>query len=118
MSEFAERVRRYYTLVDANDVPGIAALFAPDAVYRRPGYEPMVGRDSIRAFFGGERVIADGRHEITELVEGDGAVAVRGTFEGTLEDGSAATAEFADFFTPSPDGLFRRRTSYFHVPLL
>lgn len=118
MSHFAERVRRYYTLVDHNDVSGIVALFAPDAVYRRPGYEPLVGRERIEEFFTGDRVIADGRHDLTELVADDGSVAVRGTFEGTLKDGSAASAEFADFFTSSPEGLFLRRTSYFHVPLL
>ena len=37
-------VREYYRLVDADDVDGLLALFADDAVYCRPGHPTMQGR--------------------------------------------------------------------------
>ena len=35
--------RRFYGHVDDGDVPGLAAMFAPEASYHRPGYEPFRG---------------------------------------------------------------------------
>ena len=51
-------VRRYYELVDADDVAGLVALFAPEAVYRRPGYEPLRGRAALTAFYSGTRAVS------------------------------------------------------------
>ncbi len=39
-----KRVEEYYSLVDAGDVAGLVDIFAADAVYYRPGYQPLVGR--------------------------------------------------------------------------
>lgn len=118
MTDFSETVRRYYEIVDANDIEGLVALFAPDAEYRRPGYEPLIGRERIEEFYRGERVIVDGRHTIEELVDNGDSVAVRGGFSGNLRDGSTTRAEFADFFQPSPNGRFARRITYFYAPLV
>lgn len=135
-------VRRYYDLVDAGDVPGVLDFFAADAVYHRPGYPPMVGREALAAFYGGERVIADGRHELDavvvaagedagpaasgpvtadgsahDLTDGSGpAVAVRGRFVGTLKDGSPARVGFADFFVLDAELRAATRHSYFDRP--
>lgn len=40
----ADTVRRYYDLVDAGETDALVGLFAEDAVYLRPGYEPLVGQ--------------------------------------------------------------------------
>ncbi|MFX0539568.1 nuclear transport factor 2 family protein [Ornithinimicrobium sp. Y1847] len=103
--ELEERTRHYYERVDAGDVEGVLAWFAHDAVYERPGYAPMRGRAALAAFYGGERVIADGAHLIDELVvDGDeDRVAVRGRFEGTLKDGSSVSLGFADFIVYGRD---------------
>lgn len=111
-------VRRYYSLVDADDVPGLVALFAPDAVYSRPGYEPIRGRAELTAFYSGTRVIASGRHTITTAVADSDGVAVNGTFEGTLRDGSARALRWADFYTFDDDGLVRTRDTFFFAPMV
>jgi ketosteroid isomerase-like protein len=110
-------VARYYGRVDANDVDGILELFTSDAVYRRPGYPPMLGSAALEEFYRSQRVIRSGRHTITAVIRSGDAVAVQGTFAGLLNDGSTAELEFADFYRLK-DGMFTERTTYFYVPLV
>jgi steroid delta-isomerase len=108
-------VREFYRLVDANDVPGLAALFTVDAEYRRPGYPPLAGRDAIERFYVHDRVIAAGRHVLDAvLVDGDRA-AVAGSFTGELKDGGPVTHRFAEFFRLAPDGRVSQRETFFAV---
>ncbi|WP_040155409.1 nuclear transport factor 2 family protein [Mobilicoccus massiliensis] len=118
MTVDATRVETYYRLVDADDVDGLVELFAPDSVYRRPGYEPLVGHDALRAFYEGERVIESGTHTVDHTVVGEDSVAVHGRFEGTLRDGSSASLRFADFYTFDDDGRFATRDTFFFAPLV
>lgn len=111
-------VRHYYKLVDDNDVDGLLDLFAADAVYHRPGYEPLTGRDNLERFYRGERVIAEGTHSLhTVVVEGE-QVAVHGEFSGVLKDGSSVQLRFADFFAVGVDGRFARRDTFFFSPMV
>ncbi|WP_240137706.1 nuclear transport factor 2 family protein [Streptomyces sp. MUM 178J] len=113
-----QRVRRYYELVDAGDVTGLVGLFDHDAVYRRPGYDPLVGRAQLESFYREHRVIKEGVHTVsTILVHEDGA-AVHGTFEGTLHDERSVSLRFADFFTFSESGTFRSRDTFFFAPMV
>lgn len=114
--DLTERTRHYYATVDAHDVEGVLDWFADDAVYHRPGYEPMVGREALAAFYGGERVIESGAHTIDHLVVDGRSVAVRGTFTGRLKDGTERTLGFADFIQYDADGRARERRTYFAVP--
>ncbi len=98
-------VRRYYQLVDADDVTGLIGLFAPDARYYRPGYQPLTGRDEMERFYREERVIAKGSHTLTAIVAAGRDVAVHGEFSGVLRDGRQTSLRFADFFCFGPDGL-------------
>lgn len=109
-------VRGYYDRVDAADVEGVLDCFTQDAVYHRPGYEPMAGRDALAAFYGGDRVIADGRHQLDAVLVDGRSAAVRGRFVGTLKDGTAARVGFADFFVLDDDERIRTRHSYFDRP--
>ncbi|MEU2391455.1 nuclear transport factor 2 family protein [Streptomyces sp. NPDC007369] len=118
LSADIEKVRAYYRLVDAGDIDGLTALFAPDAVYHRPGYPPLAGRTALDRFYRQERVIDRGRHTVTSVTAAAGDVAVQGDFQGELRDGSTVSLRFADFFTLSPDGLFTRRDTYFFSPLV
>jgi ketosteroid isomerase-like protein len=111
-------VRRYYTLVDEGDVPGLVALFAPDAVYHRPGYPPLVGSAELTAFYLDQRIIREGRHTIASLVADSPHVAVQGTFAGVLHDGRTVDLRFSDFFTVGQDDRFTRRDTYFFTPLV
>lgn len=112
-----QTVKRYYQRVDADDVPGLLELFAADAVYRRPGYEPIIGRAALDDFYRNQRVIKSGRHTVATLIRSGDEVAVQGTFSGMLNDGSTTELEFADFYRLS-DGVFAERTTYFYVPLV
>jgi steroid delta-isomerase len=112
-----EAARRFYDCVDGNDVPGLAALFAPGSSYHRPGYEPYLGPEGMTRFYGSERVIRSGRHTLTTIVATGHDVAVRGEFHGELHDGSPVDLRFADFFETGPDGRFTRRETFFFAPL-
>ncbi len=109
-----QQVHLLYQMVDAGDAAGIAQLHAPDAVYHRPGYEPMVGRERMFQFYHRDRIIAEGRHVLETMIADDCQVAVNGQFLGTLRDGSAVELRFADFFEVDEHALIvNRRTFYF-----
>ncbi len=110
-------VRRYYELVDAGDLEAMYELFHDRIVYRRPGYAPIEGKRFFRDFYEAFRVIADGRHEVENLVIEGERVAVQGSFEGTLKDGSRTSLRFADFFV-FHDMTIIRRDTYFDAPLI
>ncbi|MFI5496829.1 nuclear transport factor 2 family protein [Actinoplanes sp. NPDC051859] len=103
----------YYRHVDADEVGALVALFAEESVYHRPGYPPLRGHADLRRFYTAERVIAGGRHRLATIVRDDRTVAVSGTFDGTLKDGTAVSVGFADFFTLTADGRFAERRTYF-----
>ncbi|MCP2170063.1 nuclear transport factor 2 family protein [Goodfellowiella coeruleoviolacea] len=113
-----ENVHRYYRLVDEGNHSGLLGLFAEDAVYERPGYQPLVGRAALRDFYSGERVIADGRHTVRTLVAEGDRIAVHGDFVGVLKDGTDVSLRFADFFVLGADGRFVRRDTFFFSPLV
>lgn len=107
-------VRTYYTDIDANRVDEALAPFADEATYWRAGYEPLVGIEAIRSFYGGTRVIAEGKHELESVVVGTDSVAVRGAFCGVSHHGDALETRFADFWDFS-DGKIVLRNTYFGV---
>lgn len=106
-------LREYYRLVDADDVEGLLALFTDDAVYNRPGYSAMCGRAALTKFYGGERVIARGCHTLDRVVTSNPQIAVTGSFEGVLKDGSEVALRFADFFVFDGSRIARRDTFFF-----
>lgn len=113
-----ETVRRYYTLVDAQQYADLVQLFAEDSVYRRPGYDPLIGRDALISFYSGTRIITGGRHTINELIADGDKVAVAGRFAGTITGGKEVDIRFADFFTLAADGLIHLRDTFFFAPLV
>ena len=57
-------------------------------------------------------------HNVESIVSDPGAVAVEGSFKGTVRGGAEAEVKFADFFWPGPNGLIKKRRTYFYVPLV
>jgi ketosteroid isomerase-like protein len=110
-------VGRYYELVDADDFDAMAQLFAPDVIYRRPGYDPMVGREQILGYYKFVRVIESGRHELHTVLSDGSIVAVAGKFHGRVKGRGLISQEFADFFTIR-DGKISSRSTYFDAPAL
>ena len=117
-TDLESRVREYYRRVDADDIEGLIALFSPEAIYRRPGYEPICGRQELEVFYRKDRVIARGRHSVESVICDDLLGAVQGSFEGDLRNGDSVRLRFADFFTAGSDHLFTRRDTYFFQPLV
>jgi len=114
----AERVRRYYRHVDAHEIDALLDLFADDAVYARPGYEPLNGRAEIENFYRAERVITSGRHTVCSVLVDGAQVAVHGEFAGTVRTGEQVGLRFADFFVLDETGRFTRRDTFFFAPLV
>jgi steroid delta-isomerase len=110
-------IRRYYELVDANDVPEMVALFQPDAVYCRPGYPQLTGHADITHFYARQRKFRSGAHSLTAVLDTGDRVAVHGQFTGVLHDGGTMQLRFADFFEIGDDGRFSRRDTYYFAPL-
>ncbi|MFI6638490.1 nuclear transport factor 2 family protein [Streptomyces sp. NPDC050504] len=110
------RIRRYYELVDAGDIPALVDLFAPDAHYRRPGYRPLVGHAELERFYREQRVIREGTHTLSTVVASDAEIAVHGLFEGVLHSGDRVELRFADFFRMAPGGRIASRDTFFFVP--
>jgi ketosteroid isomerase-like protein len=115
---FADLVQHYYAQVDRGDVDEVAALFEVDAEYFRPGYAGLSGREAIRSFYANDRIIESGAHSIESIISDSGAVVVEGSFKGTLRGGTDTEVRFADFFRPGPNGLIKKRRTYFYTALV
>jgi ketosteroid isomerase-like protein len=109
-------VAAYYRMVDADDIDGLVALFAPDLRYDRPGSGQIVGRSALARFYRAQEPVASRTHIISECVREGRHLAVHGKAERTSLDGRQSTIHFADFFTVSDAGLFAYRRTFFYVP--
>ncbi|WP_327733451.1 nuclear transport factor 2 family protein [Streptomyces nojiriensis] len=105
-------VADYYRSIDGRNLTSALACFAPDAVYRRPGYDAFVGFEAISTYYHDDRVISTGRHDIESIIENADAVAVRGSFRGTSHDGSPLAVRFADFWHFSGLTVVERNTYF------
>ena len=115
-AEATDLAVRHFELIDAGDMAGMAELFQADAVYRRPGYPPFVGRAEILRFYTTLRPIRSGRHSLETALAGGGQIAVRGGFVGVRYDDAPIDLRFSDFFTLGSDGRFTGRETYFFAP--
>lgn len=107
-------VIEFYRNIDGRDIKAALSCFMPDAVYRRPGYDALVGFRTISRFYHEDRVISGGRHELEAVIEEGDMVAVHGSFHGTLQSGDPANVRFADFWRFS-GLLVVERNTYFDV---
>ncbi|MEW2624623.1 nuclear transport factor 2 family protein [Streptomyces sp. NPDC048106] len=112
-----DQVRRYYACVDAGKVDELVGLFAPDAVYERPGYPEMKGHSALTEFYESQRIIESGEHTLQQITADGTDVAVHGRFAGLLKDARRVELRFADFFTFA-DGLIARRTTFFYTRMV
>ncbi|MCA1603994.1 MAG: nuclear transport factor 2 family protein [Actinobacteria bacterium] len=115
--DVAETVRRYYQLADEGELELLVQVYSSDAVYHRPGYEPIKGHSGLTRFYSGERVIESGAHQIDDLLADGERAAVQGVFRGVLKDQTQVELRFAEFFVVRDDKIVERR-SYFFTPLV
>lgn len=105
-------VTTYYHDIDRQDVDSALANFAPQAVYRRPGYDELAGINAIVAFYRERRVIDSGRHDIESIIENADEVAVRGSFRGRSRSGASLAVRFADFWRFTDRQVIERNTYF------
>jgi len=99
---------RYVELVNAVDLEGLAALFAPDATLLHPTgvYD---GRDAIRAFYAESVVVFAPEVVATSWVEADEHC----VFEMEARAGGEAVAQAIDRVTVDAGGAITRLAIYF-----
>lgn len=89
-----ELVLRSVECTDAHDPAGLAALFLPDGVLRRPSGEALVGRAAIGQAYAQRPATRITRHLVTQtLVEVESADAATGRSRVLLWAGSTDDAE-------------------------
>ena len=110
-----DRLIAMFRAIDAADWTALAAFWHPDAVYERPGYEPLTGRDRVLRFYRDERVISSGTHRVEGVVIEDGRGAAWGSMRGVRKDGEPVSLGFADVYH-FQDATILRRRSHFFVP--
>lgn len=109
----AARVLSHYDLVDKGDLAAVIDLYAPDAVYRRPGYGTFHGRNAVADFYLRLRQIRLSKHSITAVITEAENVAVQGEFSGVGPRGELIDLRFSDFFVLGPDGCFIARDTFY-----
>lgn len=110
-------VRDLFAAVDGRNWHDLHKVFAEDAIYERPGYEPLIGLDRILHFYEYERIIADGRHLVDHVTGALGAAACWGRFQGTSRTGEPLDERFADTYVVEEGKITVRRT-YFWRPAI
>ncbi|WP_226346555.1 nuclear transport factor 2 family protein [Agilicoccus flavus] len=109
-------VQGYYDALDADDIDAVLAAFSGDVLYRRPGYDRIVGLEALRRYYASDRKLAPGRHVVRSMLVDGNEVAAHGQWEGELREGGRRSVGFAAFFTIDGNGRIASHTTYFHVP--
>lgn len=112
-----EIVERLFEVVDSQQWDRLADVFHPNAVYERPGYKPLVGRDAVIDFYRNIRIISSGQHQLADCIEEGNVAACHGRFTGLSRTGEELDEQFADFYS-FEDDLIRTRKSYFFRPAI
>ncbi len=114
--DYRRAVQRYYDSLDADDLESVLDCFSGEVLYRRPGYEPIVGMDQLRAYYAGGRKLAPGRHLVRDVVVEGQRAAAHGMYEGETKDGARTAVGFAAFFAFDGHGRVAEHTTYFFTP--
>ncbi len=105
-----DKIREYYSRIDAGDVKWVLALFAKDGDYFRADAK-YIGHDAIAEFYETGRKI-QGEHSLENVLNHNNLVAVNGEFKGVGGDGSPKKIGFSDFWTFNDKGLVSLRKTY------
>lgn len=110
-------IRDMFRVIDSGQHDSLAAFFAADVCYERPGYPPIEGLEALLRFYRHDRVIAEGEHRIASILVSDGAAVCEGVFVGVLKDGREVREAFADSYRLRGGQIHHRRT-YFARPAI
>ncbi len=109
--------RRYFTCLDTEDWPGMAALWAPEGQLRAVGARPRNDRDAVIEYF--SKLFAPWREhrdhpERLIVSEPDQTVIAEVTFTGTTAHGRRVRFEAIDVFDFA-DGRIRKLTNWYDI---
>lgn len=117
LSEARALVQRLFEIIDGRDFGALGEVFAPDAVYERPGYAALEGLERLTTFYRDERIILSGQHQVEDIASGEGVVISRGVFKGKSRDGTDLNERFADVYRVSGGKIIHRTTYFFRAAI-
>ena len=112
MEELEKIVRKYYNAVDNNDLETLFSVFSDNIVYKRPGYDPIIGMKDFMDFYRSNRIIREGHHTLFNIIVHEPYVIVEGEFKGILKDGTESYTKFVDVYTFSGNKAVKRHTYF------
>lgn len=110
-----DKVVRYYSDVDAQDLGAVLRLFAEDAVYVRADAH-YAGKQAIERFYREQRLIR-GVHVIDRCWQQNesAVIVVTGEFKGRGRDERPRQVRFSDIWEFDPGHQVRRRETYLAI---
>jgi ketosteroid isomerase-like protein len=106
-------IRDLFAAIDARRFDALGDFFTADAVYERPGYDPICGLPALHHFYREVRLIAAGQHDLTGVVQDTSAAAAWGRFVGQAKNGDALNERFADTYVLRDGKISHRITNFF-----
>lgn len=112
-----ELVKKLFSTIDQRRFDELGDIFATDAIYERPGYDPLEGLERITHFYREERIIISGEHHVEDVAAGEGVVISRGVFKGKGKDGADLNERFADVYRVEGGKIIHRTTYFFRAAI-
>jgi ketosteroid isomerase-like protein len=114
----ADLVRELFAIIDdGTDWSRLSEVFAPGAVYFRPGYKPMRGIADIKEFYAEKRQILVGAHHIYRILSDGPRCCCWGRFSGRTKVNGKIALYFTDWYRFSNELISYRRT-FFYQPMI
>jgi len=110
-------IRDVFSAIDDRQFDRLDEFFTPDTVYERPGYEPICGLPALQHFYREVRVITQGQHQLTHVLQDAGAAAAWGRFVGQAQNGNTLDERFADVYVIRAGKVAHRITNFFRPAL-
>lgn len=109
-------IRELFSIIDEGaDWNRLAEVFAPSAVYFRPGFEPIRGVGEIREFYANARQISLGTHYIYRILSDGPRCCCWGMFSGTTKASDKIVLYFTDWYRFSNELIVYRRTFFYQA---
>ncbi|MCV6603061.1 MAG: nuclear transport factor 2 family protein [Cohaesibacter sp.] len=103
-----------FEAIDCNCWDALEQILAPDVVYERPGYAPLVGRDAVMNFYRHIRIIKSGIHKVQGFARQGKILSYYGNFKGISQSDEPLNVDFCDICKLDGDHLYYRKT-FFHI---
>lgn len=114
----ADQIHELFTIIDTGAAwKRLTEVFAPNAVYFRPGYEPMRGIARIQDFYAETRRISIGTHYVYRILSDGPRCCCWGMFSGTTKADGKINLYFTDWYRFSK-GLIVYRRTFFYQPMV